>query len=209
MVHQRFVPSKSSRRSSSRYACARGERNAWTRRNRAQLGKRASAEFRNAGWIWGGRLWTSENARATTWEGSVDVFEAVRRDARAFARVAATRGPPRRVLRLTRNAFSCSTGHFREWETHLLVGAVEPADAEVHDARLELGAVARERWRASHGAAHRGSAEGACVCVAQCIRRGRFYVVRRGGEVRLTRFGVGVETRKRVDNFGPSQTESP
>jgi len=27
--------------------------------------------------------------------------------------------------------------------------------------------------------------------------------------VRLTRFGVGVETRKRVDNFGPSQTESP
>ena len=58
---------------------------------------------------------------------------------------------------------------FTEWETHLLVGAVEPADAEVHDARLELGAVARERGRASHGAAHRESDEGACVCVAQCV----------------------------------------
>ena len=89
------------------------------------------------------------------------------------------------------------------------MGAVEPADTEVHDARLELSAIARERGRASHGAAHRESAKGACVCVAQCIRLGRFYAVRHRRRSAADAFSRSTETRKRVDNFVPPQTESP
>ena len=86
---------------------------------------------------------------------------------------------------------------------------MEPADTEVHDARLELSAIARERGRASHGAAHRESAKGACVCVAHCIRLGRFYAVRHRRRSAADAFSRSTETRKRVDNFVPPQTESP
>ena len=50
-------------------------------------------------------------------------------------------------------------------ETHLLMAAMEPADAEMHDTGLQLAPIARHRWRAGHGAAHVGN--------FVCVRRAR------------------------------------
>ena len=50
-------------------------------------------------------------------------------------------------------------------ETHLLMAAMEPADAEMHDTGLQLAPIARHRRRAGHGAAHVGN--------FVCVRRAR------------------------------------
>ena len=71
---------------------------------------------------------------------------------------------------------------------YLLVRAVETADAEVHDACFQVAPVARQRGRASHGAAHHLVRENRRAARARVpLHVGRFAFLRRSAATRFRR----------------------
>ena len=91
-----------------------------------------------------------------------ETIEASAASSDGCARMHCARDGPRRIRdgarrersrHKKRNSREIVSAEIRKTPTHLLVRPVESADAEVDDARLERGAVARQRGSASDGRA--------------------------------------------------------